>query len=99
MKNLKLGEIIFDIKMLNLCAWLTVLVAYITPYRIGDSGKYMYGYPFPFIQIHPLSTSRIPLLGSGLNLLMFFIDLYAIYILIKIISSIVHRFKGEQGVG
>ena len=93
MKKLKYRDIVFDVKMLNVCAWLTVFIAYVTPYRISDSGKFMYGYPFAFLQIHPMSTSRIPLLGSGLDLLIFFIDLYVIYIAIKLTTRVIQAFR------
>jgi len=96
MKKSKYRDIVFDMKTLNICAWLTILVAYVTPYRIGESGKFMYGYPFAFLQIHPMSISRIPLLGSGLDLLMFFIDLYVIYVAIKLINRAIQAFRRPE---
>lgn len=91
--NNRFKDLVFDVKMLNLCAWATVIISYITPYRISEDGMNLYGYPFPFIQIHPLSESRIPFLNGSIDLLMMFIDLYIIYIIIKLLNRLFNYIK------
>ena len=72
-----------DIKMFNLCAWLTLVIAYVTPARIADTNTLLFGYPFSFLAVHKLSESRIPLVSNGLDILLFLINALIIYLIIK----------------
>jgi len=83
----KYKQFVFDTKMLNLCAWLTVTITYVTPYRIGDGGYILYGYPFAFFKKHPLNVSKVLLQRGSFDLLIFFTDLYLLYIALKFLNK------------
>ena len=79
-------KFVFDTKIINLCAWLTLIITYVTPYRIGDGGFILYGYPFAFFKRHPLNVSKVLLWSGSFDLLVFFIDLYLLYIVLKLLN-------------
>jgi len=84
---------VFDVRMMNICAWITIILTYITPYRVNEEGSILFGYPFAFYIRHPLNKSRIPLLSGSLDLLIFIIDLAIIYFAIKLLNMVLHIFK------
>jgi hypothetical protein len=83
-------NLVFDVRMMNLYAWITISLTYVTPYRVDDKGFISFGYPFAFYIMHPLNESRIPLLGGSMDLLIFLIDLSIIYFAIKFLNMVFH---------
>lgn len=83
----------FDLKLFNLSAWMTIIIAYITPYRVEGDFKKLYGLPFSFFKTHELAQSKIPLVGNSLDLFRFLIDVIIIYTILTVVKRIAGRHR------
>lgn len=79
MRDQQPASSILDLKLLNTCAWLAVIIAYIMPFR--QNGTYqIYGYPFGFITAHKNGGSITALISNNFNLFAFTLDVLVMYI-------------------
>ena len=83
----------FDLNLFNLSAWMTVIIAYITPYRVGDDFKKLYGLPFAYLKTNQWIESRIPLVRNNLDLALFLIDVIIIYAVITVVKRIADSYR------
>ncbi len=82
-----------NLKKLNLSAWIVLLISYVAPYRVEETGRKLFGYPFAFIKFNAWNDSRVPLMSSSFDLFMFVIDILVIYLLVSGLKKI---FRNES---
>lgn len=83
----------FNLKFFNLSAWMTIIIAYITPYRVEGDFKKLYGLPFAFLKTNAWIESRIPLVGNNLDFGFFLIDVIIIYTALTVVKRIVDSLR------
>lgn len=72
---------------------MTIIIAYITPYRVEGDSKKLFGLPFTFFKTLELSVSRIPLIGNNFDIFWFFADVIIIYAVLTGIKRIADRHR------
>lgn len=68
-----------DLMLLNTCAWLAAIIAYIMPFRQNGTSQ-IYGYPFGFLTVFKNAGSVTALINNNFNLFAFTLDVLVIYL-------------------
>jgi len=87
----------FNIREMNICAWLVLVITYVTPYRQINSNLFIYGYPFAFFEVHTRSQSTIPLMSNLLSLLPFFLDILIVHFVLVVIRKVWYKYRNIEG--
>ena len=88
----------FNKKYLNWSAWITVLLAYVLPYRSTDGFATTFGYPFPFLTTHKTSINISLLMDESINPLYLALNILIIYLLINFTYGYLVKMKINKGM-
>ncbi|MDZ5253949.1 hypothetical protein [Clostridium sp. LIBA-8841] len=82
---------VFSLKLLNLSAWLTVILTIISRAGVNFEGYRTFGFPYKYITlVHSGSDFKSSLLLScHINLFAFLINIITMYILVLIVEIVI----------
>lgn len=70
-----------NLKVLNLAAWLTILLTFITPYELSSGGFKTWGFPFKYFTTYDFPQDGNTLLFStSTNISVLFSNIVVIYL-------------------
>lgn len=80
-------------KILNVSAWIVVLLTYLLPTFNYQKNELKFGYPIPFLTIHNKEIQRTLLTSFNLNLVILTIDIVAVYFIVNLIIKVYTKNK------
>lgn len=81
----------FNVKLLNISAWLVVLLTYLLPTFKYEQYEVKFGYPIPFLTIYNKEIQKTLLTSFNLNLIALIFDILLIYFILKFIIKVYRR--------
>ncbi|BDU91685.1 hypothetical protein [Clostridium perfringens] len=83
-----------NFKILNQAAWISLLLTFITPYKLSPSGFKTWGYPVKYFTTYEFPQDSTTLLSStSTNLLGLISNILVIYIIINTFILLKERLK------
>lgn len=82
-----------DLKLLNLAAWITLLLAYVLPFKYVDGFETQIGIPFSFISIHDVALGSSPLNSMGVSIGHLGLNIIVIYFVLHWVNKLRNHMK------
>lgn len=82
-----------DLRLLNLSAWITLLLAYVMPLKHVEGFEFQAGFPFHFMSIYKDRLENNIFKSININLGDLIIDIALIYIVLLLIKKLFYYFK------
>lgn len=82
-----------NLRVLNLAAWLTVLLTFITPFELNSSGFKTWGFPFKYFTTYEFpQESNTLLFSTSISISGLFFNVVIIYLVIITLLFLKEKF-------
>ncbi|MDZ4993414.1 hypothetical protein GNF80_10605 [Clostridium perfringens] len=82
-----------NLRVLNLAAWLTVLLTFITPFELNSGGFKTWGFPFKYFTTYEFpQESNTLLFSTSINISYLFSNIVIIYLVIITLLFLKEKF-------
>lgn len=86
----------FNMKYVNIATWITLITAYILPYRTTDGFETTFGYPLAFFTIYDTPKIKTIISSTTLQLGTFLINVLIFYFIIYFISVLRDKYRDKS---
>lgn len=87
-----------DLKILNLAMWITLILAYMFPFKYVDGFETQMGFPFSFISIYDVALGSSPFNSMGVSIGHLMLNITLIYLVLYYVSKLKRHRSDKQGI-
>lgn len=87
-------------KLLNWSAWITLLIAYVLPYKSQSTDGFAtyFGYPISFLTVYKTSINTSLFMTERINLFTLAINILILYFLINFVNTQLVKIKFNRNM-